>query len=66
MFSGSMLRRKSWRGGKGNRKFSFGCGEFDVPAERSSGCVGLELKDEVGKYGFKNIRLKVVNKPRAC
>lgn len=65
-FSGRVLRRKSWRGEKGKRKFYFGCGEFDVPVEHSRGCVGLELKDNNGKYGFKNIRLKVLNKPRAC
>lgn len=56
--------------GRGDRKekekkIYSGCAEFDVPAEHSRGCVGLELKSKVGKYGFKTIRLKIENTPRA-
>lgn len=51
-------------GERKEEKFHFGQAEFNVPAECSTGWVGLECKSKAGTYRVKNIKLKVVNEKK--
>lgn len=51
-------------GERKEKQFHFRHAEFNVPAECSRGWAGLELKSKVGKYRFKNMKLKVVNEKK--